>query len=122
MFEACEGRRSLGIHEEASRSRDTISLSSLSGKQVSNLLSKFLDLLIIILWDFWSKKHDPWEMDVLSEYIIRPETMEDFHGIKVKIFWPLNPYASYRMSFWPFRLQKTMHGGKVRDFTCSYSV
>ena len=122
MFEACEGRRSLGIQEEASVSRDFISFSSFSRKQVSNLLSNFLDLLIIILLGFWSKKHDLWEMYVPSEYTIRSGTMEGFHGIKVQTLWPLKPHASFRMSFWPFKLQKAMHGEKVRDFTCSCSV
>ena len=121
-IEACEGRRSLGIQEEAIRSRDTISFSSFSSKQVSNLLSKFLDLLLIILWDFWCKKHDLWEMDVPSKYNIRFGTMEGFHGIKVQTLWPLKPHASYRMSFWPFKLQKAMHGEKGGDFTCSFCL
>ena len=121
-FEACEGRRSLGIQEEASRSRDSISFSSFLGKQVSNFLSNFLHLLFVILLGFWSKKHDLWEMDVASEYTIRYGTMEGFHGIKVQTLWPLKPNARHRMSFWPFKLQKAMHGEKGGSFTYSCSV
>ena len=121
-FEACEGRRSLGIQEEASRSRDSISFSSFPGKQVSNLLSNFLDLIIIILLGFWSMKHDLWEMDVPSGYTFRSRILKGSHGIKVKTLCPLKPLESFRMSFWPFKLQKAMHGGKDGSFTCSFSV
>ena len=82
--EACEGRRSLGIQEEASRSKVSISFSSFSGKKVSNLLSNFLDLFIIILLGFWSKKLDLWEMDVPSDLPFRSGIYKGFHGIKVQ--------------------------------------
>ena len=97
--EACEGRRSLGIQGESSRSRDTISLSSFSGKQVLNFLSSFLDLLIVILWGFWSKKHDLWDMDVPSGYTFKSRTLKGSHGIKVQTLWPLKPMQALGCHF-----------------------
>ena len=62
---------------------------------------------------FWSKIASFCDIDIPSDSSFRYGVYKGFHDIKVQTLWPWKPHASFKVSFWPFKPQNAMHGGKV---------